>query len=90
MPQANFNHAKHASVSCEECHAQARQSRETAQVLMPDKAKCVACHSPETKKVSSDCITCHTYHAPGQVVKVEVQADLRESSFKRMLLGYNR
>lgn len=90
MPQANFNHAKHASVSCDECHAQARQSKETSQVLMPDKAKCVACHSPETKKVSSDCITCHTYHAPGQPVRVEVQADGRESSFKEMLLGSNR
>jgi hypothetical protein len=89
MPQANFNHAKHASVSCEECHAQARQSKETSQVLMPDKAKCVACHSPETKKVSSDCITCHTYHAPGQLVKVEVRAEQQDSSFKQMLLGSN-
>jgi hypothetical protein len=90
MPQANFNHAKHASVSCDECHSQARQSKETSQVLMPDKAKCVACHSPETKKVSSDCITCHTYHAPGQLVKMEVRAEARDSSFKQMLLGDNR
>lgn len=89
MPQANFNHAKHASVSCEECHAQARQSRETSQVLMPDKAKCVACHSPETKKVSSDCITCHTYHAPGQLVKIDVRAEQGDLSFKQMLLGSN-
>jgi hypothetical protein len=90
MPQANFNHAKHASVSCDECHSQARQSKETSQVLMPDKAKCVACHSPETKKVSSDCITCHTYHAPGQLVKMEARAETRDPSFKQMLLGDNR
>jgi len=90
MPQANFNHAKHASVNCDECHSQARQSKETSQVLMPDKAKCVACHSPETKKVSSDCITCHTYHAPGQVVKIDVRAEARDPSFKQMLLGDNR
>jgi hypothetical protein len=91
MPQANFNHAKHASVSCEQCHDQARQSRETSQVLMPNKAKCVACHSPETKKVSSDCITCHTYHAPGTEVKMQVQAEPPASSpFKQMLLGDNR
>lgn len=90
MPQANFNHAKHASVSCDECHTQARQSKETSQVLMPDKAKCVACHSPETKKVSSDCITCHTYHAPGQLVKMEARAETRDPSFKQMLLGDNR
>jgi hypothetical protein len=58
---------------------------------MPDKAKCVACHSPETKKVSSDCITCHTYHAPGQEVKMQVQANAKtSSSLKQMLLGDNR
>jgi Cytochrome c3/Cytochrome c7 and related cytochrome c len=89
MPQANFNHAKHTSVNCEECHDQARGSSKTSDVLMPNKAKCVACHSPETKRIASDCITCHTYHAPGQVVKVEVRADSRESSFKQMLLGSN-
>jgi hypothetical protein len=88
MPQANFNHAKHTSVSCEECHTQARQSKETSQVLMPDKAKCISCHSPEKKIASSGCITCHTYHAPGQVVKTEVQADTRRP-FKELLLGSN-
>jgi len=85
MPQANFNHAKHASVKCDDCH-HASQSRETAEVLMPAKANCVTCHSPKGK-VGSDCITCHTYHAPGQVVNVEVHANARESSFKEMLVG---
>jgi hypothetical protein len=87
MPQAHFNHAKHASVKCEECH-NARQSRETSDVLMPAKANCVVCHSPKGK-VASDCITCHNYHAPPQVVTADVHADAR-GSFKRMLLGSNR
>lgn len=90
MPQANFTHAKHTSVSCEDCHGQARQSKETSDVLMPAKQNCVVCHSPETKKVSSDCITCHTYHAPGQPVKVEVRAEAGVLTFKQMLLGDNR
>jgi hypothetical protein len=86
MPQANFNHAKHASVKCDDCH-HATQSRETVDVLMPAKANCVTCHSPKGK-VASDCITCHAYHAPGQVVKVEVRADAQNSAaFRQMLLG---
>jgi uncharacterized paraquat-inducible protein A len=71
MPQAHFNHAKHGSVRCDDCH-RASQSRDTADVLMPAKASCVTCHSPKGR-VASDCITCHNYHAPGQV--------------KQMLLG---
>jgi hypothetical protein len=84
MPQAHFNHAKHASVKCDECH-NARPSRETSDVLMPAKANCVVCHSPKGK-VASECITCHTYHAPPQVAAVDVRADAR-GSFRRMLLG---
>ena len=84
MPQTHFNHAKHASVKCDDCH-HAKQSRETAEVLMPAKANCVTCHSPKGK-VASDCITCHNYHAPGQAVKVDVHADAQRS-FKEMLVG---
>ena len=62
MPQARFNHAKHASVKCDDCH-HASQSRATSDVLMPAKASCVVCHSPRGRVVS-DCITCHAYHAP--------------------------
>lgn len=69
MPQANFNHAKHqidpatqTALNCDVCH-HARQSRETSDVLMPAKASCANCHSPQGKVVA-DCITCHTYHAP--------------------------
>ena len=90
MPQARFNHAKHVSVRCDECHRDARQSHETSDVLMPVKASCVVCHSPKTKKVSSDCITCHNYHAPPQTVTAaRVQADVH-ASLKEMLLGSNR
>lgn len=64
MPQAHFNHAKHTSVRCDQCHA-ARQSSDTGDVLMPGKASCITCHSP-AGTVSSDCMTCHTYHAPPQ------------------------
>ncbi len=65
LPQARFNHAKHTSVDCITCH-QATQSSETSDILMPAKASCVTCHSPQGKVVA-ECITCHTYHAPTQL-----------------------
>jgi hypothetical protein len=88
MPQARFNHAKHTSVKCDDCH-RATQSRKTSDALMPEKADCVKCHSPKTQKVASDCITCHNYHAPPQVAETDMHADAR-GSFKQMLLGGSR
>lgn len=66
---ARFNHAKHNAVACETCHHVA-QSRETSDVLMPVKANCVACHSA-AGKVAHECMTCHTYHAPPQVIAAQ-------------------
>jgi hypothetical protein len=54
---------------------------------MPAKTNCVTCHSPQGKVVS-ECITCHTYHAPGQVVAVSAQTDGR-GTLKEMMLGGN-
>lgn len=65
MPQARFNHAKHASVKCDDCH-RATQSRDTSDILMPAKANCVSCHSPQGKVVAQ-CVTCHAYHAPPEI-----------------------
>ena len=77
MVRSDFNHAKHASVKCDDCH-HAMQSRDTADVLMPAKANCVTCHSPQGRVVA-ECITCHTYHAP--------PATVASASVKQMLLG---
>jgi len=78
MPQANFNHSKHQidpasqkPLDCNICH-HAAQSRETSDVLMPAKASCTTCHSPEGKVVA-DCITCHSYHAPLAAQTLNVQ-----------------
>jgi hypothetical protein len=88
MPQANFNHAKHQvdpvtqkPLDCNLCH-QATQSRETSDVLMPAKANCTICHSPQGKIVA-ECITCHSYHAP---IAAQTVAESTKS-VKQMLLG---
>jgi hypothetical protein len=60
LAQAKFNHAKHAGISCEQCH-EAVHSRETADILLPPKETCQACHSPQGG-VADTCAECHTYH----------------------------
>ena len=84
MSQAHFNHAKHASVKCDDCH-HAMQSRDTSDILMPTKANCVTCHSP-AGKVAAECTTCHSYHnsPPAEIAGVNSSGRV---SFKQMLLG---
>jgi hypothetical protein len=93
MPQAHFNHAKHQvdphtqqPLDCNLCH-HATQSRETSDVLMPTKANCVTCHSPQGKIVA-ECTTCHTYHASLAAQTTEADArTVAPVSVKQMLLG---
>jgi hypothetical protein len=80
MMRSDFNHAKHTSVKCDDCH-HAMQSRDTGDVLMPVKANCVTCHSPAGKIVAA-CITCHTFHGTPSV-----PATVASVSVKQMLLG---
>jgi predicted CXXCH cytochrome family protein len=65
MPQALFSHAKHSTAACTKCHDVSR-SKDSKQIAMPDIAICRECHvgaSPVTGKVTSDCATCHEFHA---------------------------
>jgi hypothetical protein len=90
MPQARFDHSKHRTdpttqqpLDCNMCH-HATQSRDTSDILMPARANCVSCHSPQGK-VAAECITCHTYHAPSEVAARFVGK--KQTSLKQMLLG---
>jgi hypothetical protein len=62
LAHANFNHAKHANISCGQCH-DAVHSTGTADILLPPKETCAACHSPRGG-VTDTCAECHTYHKP--------------------------
>ncbi len=62
LSHAKFEHAKHSSLACTQCHA-AERSSDTGDVLLPSKASCVTCHSPRGG-VADSCATCHTYHKP--------------------------
>jgi hypothetical protein len=60
--RGEFDHGKHFKVACVKCHEVGR-SRETSDVLLPAKASCSECHSPQGG-VASSCSTCHSYHTP--------------------------
>jgi hypothetical protein len=67
LAQAKFNHAKHANISCAQCH-DAVHSNATADILLPPKETCVQCHSPRGG-VADSCAECHTYHRPTVAVR---------------------
>jgi predicted CXXCH cytochrome family protein len=60
---AVFDHAKHAPVACDACHA-ARQSDSSADLLVPGIETCLKCHGAGTAafKVTSTCTSCHVFH----------------------------
>lgn len=66
MPQALFTHAKHTTETCSSCHDVAHSS-DARDIAMPDIVKCRECHvgarAVTENKVTSDCATCHKFHA---------------------------
>jgi pSer/pThr/pTyr-binding forkhead associated (FHA) protein len=67
LTHARFTHGRHTNVDCEKCHARARQSVPTSDVLMPRRADCVPCHGGSaTSQASSACVSCHEYHFRAQ------------------------
>ncbi|MEB0140067.1 MULTISPECIES: cytochrome c3 family protein [unclassified Undibacterium] len=66
MPKAAFDHSKHATAQCADCHKAASSSK-ADQVLMPSISDCRTCHAgntPVPNKVRSDCGLCHGFHLP--------------------------
>ena len=69
-----FTHGgKHATLTCETCHDAARRSSNTADVLVPARESCVACHGG---KASSTCVTCHRYHERSKALPARMEAGL--------------
>jgi predicted CXXCH cytochrome family protein len=67
MPGARFDHDKHRTNKCADCHPVAK-SRVSADVSIPDINKCRECHAGNVaapNKVVSTCVSCHDFHLPG-------------------------
>jgi hypothetical protein len=62
MTHAKFDHKAHQLVTCTECHAQAKTSNYTADVLLPGIATCQRCHSGGKTAADTRCSECHDYH----------------------------
>ena len=93
MVLSDFDHAKHVAVKgvqCETCHAAARSSSKSSDILLPAKASCVKCHSPHAEpglKTAAECITCHKYHAPIEAITAGTPPTTASTSLKDMLLA---
>lgn len=71
MDRGWFSHNDHqtAVTPCTTCHL-AEQSNSASDVLLPSISTCRECHSgshPEKGKITTDCASCHTYHAGAAV-----------------------
>lgn len=68
-----FPHARHSTVECVSCHDKLN-SQTSADIAMPDIAKCRECHTGEHSargKVKSACSTCHQFHGGGDAAKMQ-------------------
>ncbi len=63
---AQFSHGAHESTDCAVCHSQAAKSERTEDLLLPKIETCKSCHTGvgHPSKVSSPCISCHSFHDP--------------------------
>jgi hypothetical protein len=62
FPYSRFNHGRHRELDCLACHAAARTSTNTRDVLLPDIGDCRKCHNQSAAGARADCLECHTYH----------------------------
>lgn len=62
--EANFTHARHETMGCNDCHGDAETSKASNDLLIPGIENCRQCHagSHASGKVASTCIACHDYH----------------------------
>ena len=68
LPAARFDHDKHRTYKCEECHDKVAESKSSADIAIPSIESCRKCHAgnaPAANKVASTCIDCHGFHLPG-------------------------
>jgi len=63
LPHAEFDHAKHSAVACDQCH-DARSAEQVGQMLIPGIANCAQCHGAEKAALhaQSTCTSCHGFH----------------------------
>ena len=61
LTRGEFDHRAHRAVACESCHAAARTSTRTSDVLIPKMESCLPCHGDSGADLDR-CSLCHQYH----------------------------
>jgi WD40 repeat protein len=56
-----FSHRKHEYLECNNCHADAKESIFTSDILLPSIKPCRICHEKEGVQLNR-CVVCHFYH----------------------------
>ena len=67
MPKARFDHEKHRTNKCDDCHS-VEKSNSSADIAIPAIETAATCHAgtePVANKVESTCVACHGFHLPG-------------------------
>jgi hypothetical protein len=59
--RGEFSHRAHRAVDCNSCHAAARASTRTADVLIPKLGNCTPCHGSSGSPIDN-CAQCHQFH----------------------------
>ena len=75
LPKAQFRHDKHATMTCQGCHA-AETSDGGVTALIPGIETCRGCHAGESgapQRIASRCVSCHVFHNPEHPI-VETRA----------------
>ena len=64
LPHAQFDHGAHRMMTCNSCHANTSNSRETSDVLLPGIQTCQQCHREDKTREAAEgrCFECHQYH----------------------------
>jgi pSer/pThr/pTyr-binding forkhead associated (FHA) protein len=81
---AKFTHTQHRNLACESCHEKARQSTNTADVLMPSRKDCTGCHGGPSAKSSSSCATCHEYHERSRLLLTKMAPAFKQRAPRAM------
>jgi pSer/pThr/pTyr-binding forkhead associated (FHA) protein len=78
--KSKFAHTEHRNLACEACHEKARQSTNTADVLMPLRKDCTGCHGGQSAKTSSSCATCHEYHEHSRLLLTKMAPSFKKGA----------
>ena len=81
LPKASFDHERHRTYKCSDCHDKVARSTKSSDVNIPDIETCRVCHAGNVrtaKREVSTCEACHGFHLPGHApMQKSADADAR-------------